>query len=88
MSPLMISIALWYFCRCDDYGKGNGDNNFDAPAVKEVFQEFVTAGLLARSPERSSQEYYGTEALKVYVAALSAVPWPVQQWVIPAADAA
>lgn len=87
-SPLMIDIAIWYHCRVGDYGKGNGDNNFDAPAVRDLLRDFVLGGLLAKSPERSEQEYYATEALHVYVRALCNVPWPVQMWVIPTTETA
>lgn len=87
-SPLMISIGLWYHCRVGDYGKGAGDRNFDAPAVQEALLDFVAAGLLARSPPGSTAEFYGTEALGVWVAGLCNVPWPVQQWIIPKREAA
>lgn len=84
-SPLKINIALWYHCRPGDYGKRGGDNNFDAPAVKEALQDFVNGGLLARSPAGCEAEYYATDALKVWVDGLCGVPWPVQHWVIPSA---
>jgi hypothetical protein len=82
-TPLEISIALWYRCRVGDYGKGTGDCNYTAPAVKETFKRFVDAGLLGLSPAGSDAVYYGTDALGVYVDALCDVPWPVQKWVIP-----
>lgn len=82
-SPLKINIALWYHCRAGDYGKNSHDNNFNAPAVQEALQDFVNGGLLAKSPEGCEAEYFGTEALKVWVDGLCAVPWPVQTWAIP-----
>jgi len=82
-TPLMISIGLWYWCRPGDYGKGNGDNNFDAPAVQEALRNFVNGGLLGKSPPGSEVEYFPTEALGVWVDGLCAVHWPVQQWVLP-----
>jgi hypothetical protein len=82
-TPLMISIGLWYHCRPGDYGKGSGDNNWNAPAVKEAIQDFVAGGLLAKSPDGCEAEYYPTDALRVWVSALCGVPWPVQEWVIP-----
>lgn len=85
MQPLEISIALWYYTRPGDYGRGDGDNNFDAPSVQAALQGFVDAGLLKRNDPNSDlpQHFYGTDGLRVYVEALCSVPWPVQQWVIP-----
>lgn len=82
-SPLKINIALWYHCRSGDFGKHAGDNNFNAPAVQEALQDFVNGGLLGKSPAGCEAEYYATEALRVWVAGLCDVRWPVQQWVIP-----
>lgn len=82
-SPLEIDIALWYYCRPGDWRPHNGDNNEDAPAVKEVFCKFVELGLLRRNNCGVFSNYVGTKALHVYVEALCNVPWPVQQWVIP-----
>jgi hypothetical protein len=85
-TPLKIDIALWYHCRVGDYGKHAGDNNFHAPAVQEALQDFVNGGLLAKSPDGCSAEYYGTEALSVWVEGLCNVPWPVQKWVLPVSN--
>lgn len=85
-SPLMIEIGLWYHTRAGDYGKGNGDNNFDAPAVQDALRMFVNGGLLAKSPIACDAEYYGTEALTVWVEGLRNVRWPVQKWVLPNAS--
>ena len=83
-TPLKISIALWYHCRPSDFGKGCGDNNFNAPAVQEALQDFVNAGLLRKSPAGCQQrEYYTTEGMTIWVEALCNVRWPEQQWVIP-----
>lgn len=82
-TPLEISIALHYRCRPGDYGKGMGDNNWTAPAVRDTIAFFVERGLLAKSPQGCEAEYYPTDALQVYVNALCNVPLPVQQWVIP-----
>jgi hypothetical protein len=86
-TPLKIEIGLWYHCRPGDYGKGSGDNNFNMPAVQDALHDFVKGGLLARSPSGSEAEYYGTEALTVWVNGLKSVPWPVQTWTIPAMNA-
>lgn len=88
MTPLEIDMALWYHCRPGDYDKGNGDNNYHAPAVQAALKDFVSAGLLGLCPAGSERAYYGTPALEVYVDALCSVPLPVQQWVIPKQDAA
>jgi len=82
-SPLMISIGLHYFTRAGDYGKGNGDNNFNTPAVQHELERFVSGGLLAKSPQGCEAEYYGTDALKVWCEALCNVRWPVQIWIVP-----
>jgi hypothetical protein len=85
-SPLMISIALHYYCRAGDFGKGIGDNNFDAPAVRDAIGDMRSAGLLAASPAGCEAQYFATEGLKVYVEALKSVPFPLQQWAIPASE--
>ena len=82
-SPLMIAIGLHYFTRAGDYGKGRGDDNFDAPATQDALRDFVDGGLLAKSPPGCEAEYYGTEALKVWFEALCDVRWPVQVWIVP-----
>ena len=83
-TPLEISIALHYYCRAGDYGRGCGDNNFHAPAVKETLSEFVTRRLLDAVPdvEASDQEYRRGPALECYVEALTAIPFPTQKWSI------
>lgn len=85
-TPLEISIALWYYCRVGDYGKGTGDFNFDAPAVQETLQRFVDAGLLKKHEPNNDlpQFFHNTDGLRVYVEALCAVSWPEQRWVMPA----
>lgn len=83
MTPLEITIALFYRCRAGDYGKDNGDNNYNAPAVQSALKGFVDTGLLALSPAGCEATYYATPALEVYVEALCSVPLPVQKWVIP-----
>ena len=83
MTPLEISIALWYHCRNGDFGRFSGDNNYDSPAVQSAFKSFVNRGLLVLNAAPNDCIYRGTPALKVYVDALCSVPLPVQQWVIP-----
>lgn len=88
-SPLEIEIALWYYVRPGDYGKGPGsDNNFNAPAVQNALQRFVEAGLLkAHVPNDDlPQKFHNTDGLRVYVEALCSIPWPEQRWVLPAQE--
>lgn len=81
-TPLEISIGLWYHTRPGDYGLGNSDNNFEAPAVRETFKRFVDAGLLCHC-DKGEQNYRANEpALKAWVDALCAVPFPVVKWVV------
>lgn len=81
-TPLEINIALHYLCRLDDYGKGNGDNNFTAPAVVEAIQRFVKMGMLIRQPS-DLREFVPTPVLTLYVAELEKLPFPIQVWQIP-----
>lgn len=85
MTPLMITIAIHYHCRADDYGVCNGDNNFHAPAVQDALRHFVEAGLLAKQEPtvQSPVQYIATDGLKVYVERLLEVPWPVRGWIMP-----
>lgn len=86
MSPLQIEIALHYFSRGDDYRTvSQSPNAYTPPAIVDVLALFVDSGLL-RTDKRSGdfeRKYHPTEALRVYVNAVCAVPLPVQQWVIP-----
>ena len=82
VNPLTVDIALWYYVRTVDYGKGVGDNNFNAPAVQAAFRLLCEHGLLERGT-RDGQVYAGTKALEAWVNAICSVPFPVQEWVIP-----
>lgn len=82
-SPLMIAIGLHYHTRQGDYGKGAGDNNFDAPAVKEAIQMFVNGGLLKEPAVNAGAMYEGTDGLRIWCEALCDVRWPVQVWIMP-----
>lgn len=84
-TPLEISIAIHYHCRPDDYGRHNGDNNFEAPAVQSALIGFTGAGLLKFSSD-AVPSYSATPGLRVYVDALCHVPAPEQQWIIPSAN--
>ncbi len=76
ISPLIISIAIWYCTRPGDY---NGDDNYDAPAVQEGIKLLCDNGLLVAS----KGQYMATEGLGVWVNALCNVPFPIQIWAIP-----
>lgn len=85
-SLLTIEIAIHY-CRtptqAGDYGVSEGREA--APAVKEARERLEKAGLLrfiARPPEHP-RNYEATDGCHVWLKALCAVPFPVQQWVIP-----
>ena len=72
--PLTIEIALWYYCRPGDYGRGVNDNNFRAPAVQRTMREFVDAGLLIDNGAGTQPQFSRTPALDAYVRALCGVP--------------
>lgn len=82
MSPAEIKIALHYWVHPYDY------DGIEAPNfVMEVCEKMVRAGLLRYdSPEVGvigPKFTRNEEAMKVYVEALCAIPWPVQVWVVP-----
>ncbi len=81
-TPLEISIGLWYWTRPGDYGLDNGDNNFQAPAVRDTFRRFVDAGLLCHCTTGEQNYEPNKPALKAWVDALCAVPFPKVQWVV------
>lgn len=81
-TPLEISIGLWYYCHPGDYGLGNGDDNFNAPAVRETLKYFVTIGLLKRCTTGVRVYEPNEDALKEWVGALCETPFPVQKWVV------
>lgn len=84
-SPLEIKIALHYYCHPGDYDGGEGPH-FESSAVRRMHIEFVERGLLRRvdgEPAEGEAHWTAAPALEVYVDALCAVPWPVQEWVIP-----
>jgi len=83
-TPLQLSIAIHYYMRPGDYGRGNGDNNWDAPAVQDQIEQMAKHGLLRDSP-RDGQRYEATPGLDAFITSLRAVPWPVQKWVTPTA---
>lgn len=85
-SPLKIQIALWYWCRTDDYSSDDIHHRF-SPACKEIYNQFLKEELLVEAKEGvNGPTYKAGPALECYVDALCAIPFPVQQWVIPDAQ--
>lgn len=81
VTPLAIEIMLHYHSRADDFPR------LEASAVQETIAEFVAAGMLAEGPNtflNQRTKFHITEGGQMYVAALMAVPLPVQRWVMPA----
>lgn len=84
MTPLYIEIALWYFCRADEFPR------LGAPAVEDAIKDLLQRGLLLRLTDEASaiHDYQcryvrNEEPLRLYVEALCAVRLPVQRWVMP-----
>lgn len=76
MSPCDIEILLHYWCYPVPHPRA------DAPAVQESIQRFIDAGIFVRC-DHAASGINGTEACRVLVEALCAVPFPVQRWVMP-----
>ena len=57
----------------------------ESPAVAEIVQGFLDAGLLRKRSEASQYGslYEATDAMRVWVEGLCNVPWPEQRWVLP-----
>jgi hypothetical protein len=80
MTPLMIEILLHYWSRCDDFR--NGD--LSPPAVSEAIAHLVEKNILWEQDAGLTPRFKAEQrALQVYVEAISAVPLPEMQWVIP-----
>lgn len=82
MTPLHIQIAIHYHVSRGPYAHGTPHGN--STATNNFTDELYRAGLLRWNEEQ--QCFEGTEACKVWVNALCAVPLPVQQWVIPKSE--
>lgn len=76
-SPLEISIAIHYWCFPGPYK--NGSENWTELESK-IVQDMLDHGLLERDCGKLSGN---TPALRVFMEALQAVPWPVRVWQIP-----
>ena len=76
MSPLKLSILIWYHCSVGDFEK-------PSPAADEAIREFVALGLLKETEGERTQQYEANrEALAIYFEAVMNVPLPVMKWVI------
>lgn len=89
-TPLEIQIALWYYTtRQGDYSP---DDIFhrNSSACKFIYNKFVKKQLLYINNEpivnHNEPTYKAGPALECYINALCAIPFPVQQWVIPDVD--
>jgi hypothetical protein len=82
-TPLQIAIALHYWTRADDYGLGNGDDNFNASAVRDQRSEMCAYQLIEANEPGAIPRYKAGPALECYINALCALPWPEQKWVMP-----
>lgn len=78
MTPLLIDIMLHYYCRADDYR----DGDFSAPAVRDGVNWLRDEAKLIEHNKGGRNMYRLTDRGGVYVAALQAVPLPVQRWVM------
>lgn len=77
MSPLQIEILLHYYCRADDYRRGD----FSAPAVRDAITDFNIRDLL-RLSSRAGSSYELSAGGRLYVDALMDVPLPHKEWVL------
>lgn len=88
-SPGEIIIALHYWTTPGDYPHLSDD--LQPSYVGETVTKFLEAGLLRACQKGVTstsrlvlgQKYEATDAMRVYIDAICAVPFPIQQWVIP-----
>lgn len=78
-APIDISMALHYWTTGTDFPGSVGETR--GPQMR-VISELCSAGLLEVNPDGPAA-YKATEAMRVYIDALLAVPYPVQKWVMP-----
>lgn len=81
-APLDIMIGLHYWTTPGDYDGGSGQH-WDA--IQPRLKDFVRGGLLTQ-PGRDGAKFQSTDALGVWIEALTKVRWPVQKWVMPRDD--
>jgi hypothetical protein len=84
-SPLEIELLLHYWCSATDHPHVAKNLGL---AWREAADRFVERGLLRRADIATEGRLYTgvSEALEPYVNALTAVPFPVQQWILPLQD--
>lgn len=78
MTPYEIGLLVHYCCT-------ESEPPGDEPIRADTKAEFIRLGLLETCEPQSlfRRHVKATEKLQVYVEALTAVPLPVQKWVIP-----
>jgi hypothetical protein len=79
-TPYEREILSHYYCGPTEFPRAS------APAFEEVVWRFIDLGLMVRlDPPNEHGATYGAnhEALRVYMAALDAVPFPERKWVMP-----
>jgi hypothetical protein len=81
MTPLHILIAIHYYTSPGNYAEGTP--HCRSSATREYTQHLIDAGLLRPTPGNERGDYEATDACKVWIDALCAVPFPVRQWVVP-----
>lgn len=80
-SPLERAILTHYHCSPGPYKDGS---EHWTQLECEIINEFIAKGLLIQKEEGNRKWIEGNStALPLYMDALSAVPFPVLQWVIP-----
>ena len=83
MTPYEIELLLWLYYTPSKIEKPRDELFY------RTMDRFVNLGLVIKgsypidNPDYEKEYYGNSEALKVYVEALKAVPYPVQRWVIP-----
>lgn len=83
-SPLEITIGLHYWTTPTEYS-ADDDGHRNSQAVQTILVQFVNYGLLNRlsKPNQHGGSYEATDALRVWVDGLRAVPFPVKKWCLP-----
>jgi hypothetical protein len=83
MSPLHISIMLWYYCHPTDYMRGTDEGN--SVATCDFVQYFCENEMLCYNPQDGAL-YHITDKGMAYVESILDMPMPVQQWITPAIE--
>ncbi len=76
-APLTLEIIIHYYC-------GGSDTDYmDSPGFREQAKMLVDVELLIRTGNPKRKYEANREAVKVYLDALLAVPFPELEWIIP-----